>query len=146
MDGVLADFDLQYEIHFGVRPSKQADDVDWVAVRRVKDFYLTIPPMADMHILWEYLRPHKPAILTGIPKSVEEAPDNKRSWVRRNLGADVRVHCCPSKEKFMYARPGDVLIDDWEKYKLLWTNVGGLWITHKSALDTINALQTMGVW
>ena len=56
-------------------------------------------------------------MLTGVPKDVEEAPDNKRAWVVRHLGDHVEVRCCRSKEKCLHAAPGDVLIDDWEKYK-----------------------------
>ena len=33
MDGVLADFDAHYETHFGTRPCKKSDNVDWDAVR-----------------------------------------------------------------------------------------------------------------
>ncbi len=44
MDGVLADFDAHYEAVLGVRPDKITDNVDWSAVRAVKDFYLNHPP------------------------------------------------------------------------------------------------------
>ena len=76
MDGVLADFDAHHEAVFGVRPDKVADNVDWSAVRAVKDFYLNIPPMADLPALWTVLGKHKPIILTGVPRSVEEASAN----------------------------------------------------------------------
>jgi hypothetical protein len=53
LDGVLADFDAHYEGHFGIRPCTVTDNVDWDLVRNVKDFYLGISPMADMHMLWQ---------------------------------------------------------------------------------------------
>lgn len=144
MDGVLADFDAHYEAMFGVRPDKHADDVDWDLVRSVPDFYLNIPLMSDASLLWERVRRHEPTILTGVPRSVSEAPHNKRSWVIRNLGSSVPVICCPSRDKSMYANPGDVLVDDWEKYKHLWVGVGGRWITHTSAIETIRQLDALG--
>jgi hypothetical protein len=145
MDGVLADFDRHYETVFGFRPCKLADNVDWGAVRAIAGFYQAIPPMADLDALWARIAPYKPIVLTGIPSSVEEAADNKRAWVRKNLGDDVQVICCPSKDKSLHAKPGDILIDDWEKYRHLWLKVGGRWITHTSAADTDRALAELGL-
>lgn len=155
MDGVLADFDTHHENHFGYRPGDKrgelGHDVDWEAVRKVGNFYRDIPPMKDAHVLWGYvsrLTP-KPIILTGIPHSttIPEAAGNKREWVRRItwIGPSVEVHCCLSKEKYLHCKPGDILIDDWEKYRHLWVGAGGRWITHSSAEDTIRELFDMGV-
>jgi hypothetical protein len=145
MDGVLADFDRHHEAVFGIRSDKIADNVDWAAVRVVKDFYLDIPPMADMPALWARIARYRPIVLTGVPFSVEEAPDNKRAWVRRHLGAQVEVRCCRSREKCLHAAGGDVLIDDWEKYRHLWLAKGGVWITHRSAAETVAALDALGL-
>lgn len=145
MDGVLADFDQHHETIFGVRADKLADNVDWKAVRASKDFYLNIPPMADMPALWDFVARFNPTVLTGVPSSVEEAPENKRAWARKHLGSDVKVITCLSKEKCLHAQPGDILIDDWTKHRALWLAKGGRWITHKSAERSIDALLDMGV-
>ena len=145
MDGVLADFDAHHEAVFGVRPDKRLDNVDWGAVRGVKDFYLNIPPMADMPMLWDFIGRFNPIVLTGVPLSVAEAPDNKRAWVAKHLGPHVEVRCCRSREKCLHAKPGDVLVDDWEKYRQLWLDAGGRWITHRSADETIADLLEMGI-
>lgn len=145
MDGVLADFDKHHEYVFGYRPDRVADNVDWEAVRRHKDFYLKIPPMVDAEELWKFAKPHNPIVLTGVPWSVEEAADNKRAWVKWYLGPDVPVVTCASKNKCRYAKPGDVLVDDWEKYKDLWIKAGGLWVTHTSAKSSIEALKQLGL-
>jgi hypothetical protein len=144
MDGVLADFDAHYEAVFRLRCDKVLDNVDWDRVRAVKDFYLNIPPMADMEDLWARIERHRPIILTGVPKEVEEAAANKRAWIARHLGEHVEVLCCRSREKYLHAAPGDVLIDDWEKYRHLWIEAGGVWITHISADDTAAELTRMG--
>ena len=117
MDGVLADFDRHHEAMFGTRPCKIADNVDWKVVRKVKDFYLNIPPVADLEEL----------------------------WARKHLGAHVPVICCPAREKYLHAGSGNVLIDDWEKYKDLWVAAGGRWVTHKSAADTARQLSEIGL-
>jgi hypothetical protein len=83
-------------------------------------------------------------VLTGVPDSVEEAPENKRAWVRKHLCSSVEVRCCRSREKCLHAASGDILIDDWEKYRDLWLSKGGQWITHKSAAETIAALTAIG--
>jgi len=140
LDGVLADFDTGYEKVFGLRPDKKADNVDWDAVRYVPDFYLNLPPMPDMRILWRGVKHRNPIILTGVPSSVPEAPANKRAWVAKNLGPDVEVRCCRSSEKCKHAVPGDILVDDWIKYRHLWEAAGGIWVTHTSAMDTLARL------
>lgn len=136
MDGVLADFDLGYHIAFGIRPSKADNNVDWQAVRNCEGFYRDLPPMHDFDILWNGVleRHPDPIILTGVPKSVEEAADNKRAWVDKHLGKGVKMIATQSSKKSHFiTKPGDILIDDWEKYKNLWIKRGGRWITHISA-------------
>jgi hypothetical protein len=148
MDGVLADFDRHHETVFGFRPCKLADNVDWKAVRAVPRFYEAIPPMADLDVLWGAVAHLNPIVLTGVPSSVEEAPDNKRAWVRRHLGSHVEVRCCRSSEKWRHVMPGrvlgDVLVDDWEKYKNSWLVAGGRWVTHVTAADTVQQLRNIG--
>lgn len=148
MDGVLADFDAHHETVFGVRADKLADNVDWQRVRNVHGFYADIPPMPDMEDLWGFvsrLTP-RPIVLTGVPSSVEEAPENKCAWVRKHLGEDVEVRCCRSKDKSLHiGKPGDILIDDWTKYRDLWLSRGGRWITHVNAETTILRLLDMGI-
>lgn len=141
MDGVLADFDAHHEAVFGFRSCKLADNVDWNAVRAVPSFYEAIPPMADMAELWGAVESYKPIVLTGVPRSVEEAPDNKRAWVRKHIGPDVEVRCCRSAEKCLHAHPGDILIDDWNKYQHLWEQAGGIFILHTSAAASVTELK-----
>ena len=143
MDGVLADFDRHHEDVFGFRSGTHADNVDWKKIREIKNFYLNIPPMLDMDYLWNFIESVEPIILTGIPSSVKEAADNKIAWVRKHLGSQVTVRCCLSKEKYLHAKPGDILIDDWEKHKQLWVNAGGIWVTHIDARSTVLQLKSI---
>jgi hypothetical protein len=141
LDGVLADFDSGYAAAFGRRPE---DDVDWAAVRAFKDFYLNLPPMADVDVLWTRVARYAPIVLTGVPRSVPEAAANKRAWVERWLPGTLVIPT-RSAEKASYARPGDVLIDDNPKYRPLWEKAGGVWITHVSAIETDRRLKEMGL-
>ena len=146
LDGTLADFDAHYENHFGVRPSKVADNVDWAKVRSVSHFYRDMPMMPDWRVLWDFVcqLSRRPIILTGFPKSVPEAATDKREFVWERLG-DIDVRTCFSKDKALQCRPGDILIDDWTKYQHLWLAAGGRWITHTSAESSVQQLLTMGI-
>ena len=144
MDGVLADFARHHQAVFGWRPEKE-DNVDWGAVRKVEDFYLNIPPMADLQLLWARIERYQPIVLTGVPEEIAEAPANKRAWVSKHLGPKVQVRCCQASEKWRHAQRGDILIDNSEKYRKSWVKAGGIWITHRSAEGTIALLDIMGV-
>ncbi len=145
MDGVLADFVSHHHSVFGVVPNKDHSSVDWKAVRATPDFYLNIPPMPDLPHLWAVVGKHSPIVLTGVPSTVEEAPENKRAWARKNLGPNVEVRCCRSSEKYLHANPGDILIDDLEKYKHRWEAANGVWITHYCAVSTVARLAALGI-
>ena len=141
LDGVLADFDSHHEVMFGVRSSLTLGNIDWDAVHACGDFYQDMPPMVDFSRLWAFIEQFEPVVLTGISTPAE----NKRAWVRRNVGTDVEVRCAQASEKYKQARPGDVLIDDWEKYRDLWLATGGRWITHRTAGKTIDELLKLGI-
>lgn len=148
MDGVLADFETGFFEQFGRKKSNggkgSQEDADWEAVRSVKDFYANLPPMPDMDTLWLYIYKYAPFILTGVPDAVPESSPNKRAWAHKALNYG-RVITCPSKEKYRFCIPGDILIDDWTKYQDKWEKAGGIWITHTSAANTIAELKRLGL-
>jgi hypothetical protein len=145
MDGVLADFDRHHEKHFGIKPSREKDNVDWEDVRSVPNFFRTIPPMLDAMQLWDGIKHMKPIVLTGVPQSLREiASANKKAWVASHIPGNPKTICCRSKEKYLFAKAGDILIDDWEKYRYLWEGRGARWIAHTSAVDTLKQLEEWG--
>lgn len=144
MDGVLADFDKGYEIAFGRRPSKTDDNVDWDMVREHKGFYRHLPPMPDFQELWSFISQFSPIVLTGVPSSVPEAAVDKRGWLTHYTSISQPMIACKSAEKSLFMRnSGDVIIDDWEKYKHVWLRRGGRWITHVSAKQSIEELREL---
>jgi hypothetical protein len=143
LDGVLADFDTAYTSLSGTPPDKLSDNVDWRTVVASPGFYATMPPMPDMAALWDYASTWPDVIvLTGVPASVPEAAADKQRWVTKHLGAHVKMIACRSREKCLHAQPGDILVDDWERYKSHWLEAGGVWITHTNAAESIAALKT----
>lgn len=154
LDGVLADFDVHYRDKVGALPPSWSQghdhaaagtDVDWQRLAEI-DFYRDVPKMLDADDLWTYVRHYEPTIITGLPTTGRDKAENsKRYWVMEHYGPLVHVVTCLSREKCKYMTPGDVLVDDWEKYKHLWIQKGGIWITHTSAASTIEKLREIGL-
>lgn len=152
-DGVLADFDARaMEILDGRRPRDFEDDEGaealWEKLYTYPDFFYSLPVMPDALDLVrgvEALGFH-PTVLTGIPKprggpgAVNAAAD-KRRWVAKNIGEKYQVITCRSKDKVKNIEKfGDVLVDDWHKYKHLWEEKG-LFILHTSAEQSLKELE-----
>lgn len=133
LDGPLADFDAAYSAVFGERPDRtKPEPFDmWGRIRAHGDFFGSMPVAKNAYRLWFglcKLHPN-PVILTGCPKEMPEAAEQKRQWVRRHFGW-VNVITCQSKDKRLVAKPGDVLVDDWLKYCQLWEEAGGVFVHH----------------
>lgn len=140
LDGVLADFDAHYLATTGTVPSKKKDNVDWGQVKKIPDWYFNIPLMQDAQLLWSFIGRFNPTVLTGVPSSLHlDAVENKTRWVEKYFPG-TRIICCPSKQKYLHAKLGDILIDDWDKYRQRWLDAGGRWVLHQSARSTIEAL------
>ncbi len=146
LDGVLADLDTYYQTCFGVRPNQDTYEPPdmWDNIRRHGTFYQHLPLMSDAMKLWEGIieRFHpRPIILTGIPRSIPGVEHQKRMWVRDHLGAHVKVICCWSRDKQLHGGPGEILIDDRLKYSTYWLRMGGVFVHHSSADDTLGQLE-----
>jgi 5'(3')-deoxyribonucleotidase len=151
LDGVLADFDEGYRQLFGEYPARRfdpnttAEDLPemWERINAHGSFYRDLPLMPDAKVLWDYLQPRRPIVLTGIPHSVARVAEHKRDWVWAHLDSDAEVITCKSKDKRNYCEPGDILIDDWPKYRHLWEARGGVFILHTNAAASIAALEAL---
>ena len=96
----------------------------------------------DGQELWGVIKLYNPLILSGVPRG-GWAEDQKRKWCRRELGDDVTLITCESREKYAYCRNiGDILIDDRRAAGALWEKAGGIFIHHQSARRTIELLAT----
>ncbi len=145
LDGVLADFNGAFEDFFGFRPGYGPDDrlicsTIWKEVHKHGSFFRDLRPLPDHRELWDGVAYLNPTILTGVAKSVPDVFEQKRAWVDEHIGQHVHVIGCYSKDKCKHAKAGDILIDDWERYRHLWEGMGGRWITHRSAKDSLAQL------
>lgn len=141
-DGVLADFEGFVYQKFGTNPRAFETLVGtsefWKQMQKCEVFR-NLAPMPDAHILVEYTLPMKPVILTGTPWG-NWAKEQKLEW-RDKYFPELELICCPSKNKKDYCKPGDILIDDWQKYRHLWIKAGGTFISHYDAESSILALE-----
>jgi hypothetical protein len=148
MDGVLADFDSAVEDIFGfdykTAEERVGTKVFWKTIHAVPRFYAELPVMADAYSLVIGVEDYDPTpvILTGLPWG-GWALAQKKAW-RDKYFPHLYLIGCSSKDKCLYADPGDIIIDDRVKYRQPWVDMGGTWITHTSAKDSLEQLKE--VW
>lgn len=149
LDGVLVDFDAGVLRVTGRPAGSLPDKVMWPLLARASGFYDKLPWMADGRALWDFCRPYAPIILTGLPLGTWAEPQ-KRAWCRRELGPEVPVITCLTRHKPQQAYEATpegkipVLVDDRLKIKEEWEGMGGVFILHQNAADSIAALQALG--
>ncbi|MDO7841118.1 Lar family restriction alleviation protein [Sphingomonas immobilis] len=141
-DGVLADFDTYAEAYFGMPPRAYEAQVGssrfWSELEAKGDFYRNLPLMPDAMALFEAVKHLHPTILTGCPRG-DWAQGQKVAWAAEHFPG-VPIITCRSADKRDYAKPGDVLIDDWAQHRHRWIEMGGVFITHHDAESSIAAL------
>jgi len=149
LDGVLTDFDAGVLKAAGKAPADLGDRRMWPILARTPGFYEHLPWMADGRLLWDFCRAYQPTILTGVPLGRWAEPQ-KRAWCARELGPEVPVICCLSREKSLRAAEllgaGEtmVLVDDRLKLQQAWEDAGGRFLLHTSAAESVAALRDLG--
>ena len=95
--------------------------------------------MDDSLELFEAVRPLHPIIVTGLARGNWAADQNVR-WAAEHFPG-TRIITTMARDKRDHAKEGDVLVDDQDKHRRLWEEVGGVFIHHKSARQTIGELR-----
>lgn len=141
-DGVLADFEAGATAVLGSAPSAFQDRHGpgrfWRKLATAPDFYFSLPLMPDARELFDAVRHLDPIILTGLPRG-GWAADQKVRWAAEHFPG-TRIITTMARDKRDHAKPGDVLVDDMLKHRHLWEEVGGVFVHHTSAADTIEQL------
>lgn len=146
-DGVLADFDKAASQLLGMWPSdfeKERGTVEfWDKIHSDPNFFLDLEPMPDMWELYNGVKHLDPIILTGIPKYMDPLNNEKIEWSLKMFGEDQRIICCRAKEKCLHGKPEDILIDDRNMFKKFWEKMGGTYVVHTSAKNSLDKLKEM---
>ncbi|CAN7221132.1 hypothetical protein LJR219_000758 [Phenylobacterium sp. LjRoot219] len=145
-DGVLADFDRGAEQILGLPPSlfeaRHGSGEFWRRLAQADGFFANLAPMPDAYALYEAVRHKTPVILTGMPRGAWAEPQ-KRRWTAKYFPG-VPVITTMAALKHEHRHPGDVLVDDRDKYRSLWEANGGVFVHHTSAADSIVELRARG--
>ena len=157
LDGVLADFDAAVEEITGLPPSQQSPKAMWPRIAKTPGFYENLQWMPDGRELWDYVAAYNPVVLTGLPRGTWAEPQ-KLAWCRRELGKEVPVITCMSREKPQKAAewltrgpggdgsaPVPLLIDDRARQKEPWEEAGGVFVHHTSTERTLAQLAELGL-
>ena len=146
-DGVLADFDRGAEPLLGSHPrvaEKQLGTEEfWRRLRAHPGFFSHLELMPDAMELFEGVRHLGPVILTGCPAGHWSQPQ-KHAWAAHHFPG-TPIITCQSRNKRDHMRPGDILVDDFLKYRHLWEEAGGVFVHHKTARETLKHLESLGV-
>ncbi|CAM9621129.1 unnamed protein product [Scytosiphon promiscuus] len=151
LDGCLADFDKGCQSVMGEAPDKLSKKVMWRGLAQAKGFYEHLDWMEDGRQLWNGVSDLRPTILTGLPMGSWAEPQkagphyelHPKKWCQRELGEDVPVITCMSRDKHLYCRRGNVLIDDRASLAEAWERAGGVFIHHTSATSSLAKLKTL---
>jgi hypothetical protein len=142
MDGVIVDFIRGYFNLTGIKlnPTEHRSDVKfWEPIERAGyDFWVNLEWMKDGRMLWDFISPYNPIILSAPSRQVESRI-GKKDWVERELpGTQLILRSAKHKKDF--ASPDTILIDDREDNINGWVESGGIGILHTSASNTIETL------
>lgn len=141
-DGVLADFDKGATAVLGLPPrafeKRHGLGRFWQKLASAPDFYFALPLMDDAMELFEGARHLNPIILTGLPRG-NWASDQKVRWAAQYF-PDTRIITTLARDKRNHAKEGDVLVDDQTRHQALWEDVGGIFIHHRTAQESLEEL------
>lgn len=130
LDGVLADFEQGVLNKF----KKDVDEIKpallWSVINKSDSFFETLPWMPKGRELWSEIMEYNPIILTGVPSGSMTGAQQKINWCKRELGEDVDVITCLTKDKSKYCLNRSILIDDRSDNLTHWINKGGLFLLY----------------
>jgi len=146
MDGVLTDFDAQFQRWYGVRApvARYKTDAD---VRRLIDRHLTgapaefwgeMPWLPGAEEFWNEMAVRSPVILSS-PHFALHCRPGKLAWVNQHLGSQVEVILDTAKSN--HGQPGDVLVDDTPENAHGWK---GQFILHRDWDETRRQIGLLG--
>lgn len=177
MDGVLMDFEGAIQRH-GV--TRFPDGLHWIARPREEwpaemiaaakayvgcmakhNFWDSIAPMPDAHVLWQHCRTLDPHVLTAAPsdRPGDQTFANMRGLIARQKRESIwshfdptfpadNINVCLRHEKANFAYEGhpqgnirNLLVDDTPGNCQEWVKAGGIAILHTDAISTIRKLQ-----
>jgi hypothetical protein len=146
LDGVLSDFDLQFEKFSGMSPDEYEQLYGkrpfWNLVAEIGEvFWSGMPMMPEGKKLWEYLVQYNPTILSS-PSREQHSKDGKSKWVTKHLRPTPKLIFARAEEKHQYSGRDRILVDDREDTIARWNAAGGIGILCKNG-DTKSVIDRL---
>jgi hypothetical protein len=148
MDGVLADFEKRYKEKFKVSPEQTRDNKSFggffdkfIAEKE----FATLDMMTDARLLVQFLDtiplPKEILSSTASDKWHDSILPQKTEWLKKHH-IQYKPNFVPGKsQKYKFATPDSIIIDDTKSVIDDWTKAGGIGIWHTDAISTITALK-----
>jgi hypothetical protein len=145
-DGVLAIFDTEARELFRQDSREVEESLGtpefWSRIIERGSFYLNLPLLQDAMDLHHGVAHLNPIILTGCPEGGWSELQTI-AWVAHHFPG-VKMITCLLKDKCLHMiNPGDVMVDDYLRYRELWEKASGIIIHHVSAKESITQLATV---
>lgn len=158
MDGVLCDFDKQFDKYFGSSPKEYIEEhgqkvFDNAVDKAGSEFWATMDWTSGGESLWKSIAPYGVIILSS-PGDYTGAKEGKTEW--------IQTHLNPAPKKIIFDRQSgekhqelkgksqrqiknSVLIDDYSKNLNPWENMGGKAIKydHTDYRDALSKIQDL---
>ena len=150
MDGVLTDFDKQFEKASGGIPPREYEEKNgkeafWNLIDNENGvgFWVGMPWMPNGQTLWNYIKQYNPTLLSA-PSRQNESRLGKRLWVKKNIPG-TKLILANAENKQNYANDKSILIDDRPSNIEQWRSKGGIGILFISTEQTIKELKELGL-
>ena len=135
------DYITDEDIHMN-SPNRNRDVRDYMykELEHNAKFWENLPWMPGGEELWNFISQFNPYILT--------APMGYGSEIGKQAWIDTHLQPPPSKvfmshDKFKWASPNHILIDDFTKNTVPWENNGGIAVLYTNTADTIKKLEEL---
>ena len=125
----------------GPEPSRPVREYMYKELSNHADFWENLPWMPGGKQLWSYIAPYNPYILTAPMGYGSEI--GKQAWIDKNLNPPQPEKMYMSHDKFKWAGPNHILIDDFTKNTIPWKEAGGIAIRHTDTSKTIYELEEL---
>ena len=153
MDGVLCDFDKQFEKYFKMTPEEYKEKVGkkefYKAIsEKGEEYWNTMDWMPEGKKLWDKIKNHSPIIVTS-PGTFSGAKEGKLIWIEKNLKPApkaVKFEQAGEKQNVLQGKSEEeikksVLIDDYDKNIDAWKAAGGKTIKEKPSNPAHNHIE-----
>lgn len=157
MDGVLCDFDAQFDHYLGMSPeeyiSEKGQKVFDNAINEAgEEFWETMPWAPGGQALWNKIGKYGVTILSS-PGEYVGAKEGKKAWIKKNLNPppkDIIFRPSGEKHKQLMGKKKEeienaILIDDYSKNLIPWKHMGGKAIKydHTDYRDALSKIEKL---